>query len=295
MAVGDVPKELFIDGLFGILGLAPRLSETTFTNPSSPTFHDPNGTFPTLFDQLQSHGYTKRKAFSIWLNDISATTGRIIFGGIDTTKYHGELISLPVQLDGPGLFDEWAIALTSVARSDSHGTKLLTAKNFGISAILDSGSPNCYVPTALADSISSTMNATVHEGFQYVPCALRKAHDFLTFGFGGPSGPNITVPYANLIYPYGDPANIGKVNAKDGSPLCYLGVIGTPGNIILLGDTFIRSAYLVYDAENMQVAMAPVKYGVSGQNIVPISAGKGLPGVTSTATYMIPTATPSAA
>lgn len=68
------------------------------------------------------------------------------------------------------------------------------------------------------------------------------------------------MPYKEIIYPYGFPANMGKVNADDGSPLCYLGLIGTEGPIFLLGDTFIRSVYVVYDVDHVQVLMAPVKY-----------------------------------
>lgn len=295
MAVGDVPPQLFEAGIFGIVGLGSRLAESTYRNPSSPFSGNPNKTFPTIYDQLQSHGYTSKRAFSLWLNDISATTGSIIFGGIDTSKYHSPLISLPVQLMR-NTFADWAVALTSVSQtspSNSDGTKLLTPQNFSIYAILDSGSPNNYLPTAIAEGIASSMNATMHDGTPYVPCAFRQAHDsYVTFGFGGPGGPNISVPYPALIYPYGAPANIGNVTDKDGRPLCYLGLIGTNGTIFLLGDTFIRSAYLVYDVDDRQVAMAPVRYGVpvKEENIISIPTGTGLPGVTSTNTYSLPTA-----
>ena len=279
MAVANVTKTLFTDGFWGIIGLGARLAESTFRSSDGPG--NPNATFPTLYDQLQAHGYTARRAFSIWLNSISATTGRIIFGGIDTTKYHGELVSVPIQLT-QGLFLDWAVALTSVVRcSGGHGAKqeILTATDFGVSVVLDTGSPNMYLPWILAQDISSVMNATMQFGFPYIPCAQRKVHDTLKFSFGGPSGPNISVPYSELIYPFGAPANIGPVIASDGTPLCYFGVIGTNGTIYLLGDTFIRSAYMVYDVDNLQVAMAQAKYDVDKENIVEIPAGMGFPGV----------------
>jgi Eukaryotic aspartyl protease len=132
------------------------------------------------------------------------------------------------------------------------------------------------------------------QGTPYAPCALRKATDTLSFGFGGPDGPAISVPYSALIYPYGAPSNMGKINAADGTPLCYLGVIGTGGTIYLLGDTFTRSAYLVYDVDNQQVAMAPASFNSRAEHTVEIPAGTGLPGVRSTNSYLLPTATPSA-
>ena len=275
MVVANVTKTLFFDGFYGIIGLGSRLAESSSSSRTSYGPPNPNSTFPTLYDQLQAHGYTARRAFSIWLNRISATTGRIVFGGIDTTKYHGKLRSVPVQLDH-GLFLGWAISLTSVARhSDGQDAKkgLLTVPGYNVTVILDSGSPNMYLPSPLFQSISSAMNTTIQFGFSYVPCAERKVHSSLEFGLGGPSGPRINVPYSALIYPFGAPANIGPVVASDGTQLCYLGVNGTDGPNYLLGDTFIRSAYLVYDVDNQQVAMAQARYDVDEENIVEIAAG----------------------
>jgi hypothetical protein len=141
MAVVNVTKTLFFDGFWGIIGLGARLGESTFVNPSSPFFGNPNGTFPTLYDQLQAHGYTARRTFSIWLNSISARTGRIIFGGIDITKYHGPLVSVPVQLT-QGHFFAWAVALTSVACCDAGTKEDLTAPDYNATVVLDSGTPN---------------------------------------------------------------------------------------------------------------------------------------------------------
>ncbi len=292
MAVVNVTKTYFNDGFYGIIGLGARLGEDVFQSPVSPGFGKPNATFPTLYDQLQAHGYTARRAFSIWLNSISATTGRIIFGGLDTAKYHDELISVPVQLS-QGMFFDWRIILTSVIRcSAGHGhskEEVLTAPDVGITVNLDSGSPNMYLPWTLAQNISSAMKASTQFGFPYVPCSQRNVDSTLDFGFGDASGPRISVPYSALIYPYGAPSNIGPVTASDGTRLCYLGVIGVNGTIFLLGDTFIRSAYLVYDVDNLQVAMAQARYNVDEENIVEIVAGTNLPGVSKTASYSLPT------
>lgn len=292
MAVVNVTRTFFSDGFYGIIGLGARLGESTFQDPTNPGYGKPNATFPTLYDQLQTNGYITRRAFSIWLNSISATKGRILFGGIDTTKYHGELVSVPVKLTH-GMFFSWAVALTSVIRYSTSRPRpkkeVLTAPNFNISIILDSGAPNMYLPWTLAQDISSAMNASAQYGFSYVPCAQRKVNSTLEFGLGGASGPRISVPYSALIYPFGAPSNIGPVTASDGTPLCYLGVIGVNGTIFLLGDTFMRSAYLVYDVDNLQVAMAQARYNVDEENIVEIPAGTGLPGVSETASCLLPT------
>jgi hypothetical protein len=54
-------------------------------------------------------------------------------------------------------------------------------------------------------------------------------------------------------------------------------VIPTAGNIILLGDTFIRSVYLVFDADNLAVGMAQARYGVDENATIALPVGTGLP------------------
>lgn len=240
-------------------------------------FRQPNSTIPMIYDQLQAHGYIGRRAFSIWLNDITSTTGSLLFGGVDTTKYHGELVNVPVLLSANGEFTAWSISLTSVSRTTRIGTTHLTPANYNVSVVVDTGSPNMYLPWALYQAISSAMNVTMYEGFTYVSCGLRQSHDYLTFGLGGPK---IDVPYPALIYPFGNPSNLGPVTGPDGTQLCYLGVIGTNGTIILLGDTFIRSAYIVFDVDYQRIAIAPAKTFVAEDNVVPLPSGTSLPGST---------------
>lgn len=261
---------MFYDaGLFGIMGLGSRLQDSLIGNPSSPEFQNPNASFPVIYDRLYQAGYIDKRLFSIWLNDEAATQGSILFGGIDHAKYHSTLQYVPLLLSGPGAagFTSWSVNLTSVAIVNSQTkTPLLAGANSTISTVIDSGSPNMYLPIPLANAVAADMNATTVQGFPYVDCALHNSSKALEFGFdadGSHTGPRIRVPYGEIIYPFGDPANIGNVTAEDGTELCYLGLIGNggpPRPIFLLGDTFIRSAYLVFDVDNLQVGMAPVRY-----------------------------------
>ena len=265
LGIGDITKTFLDDGYVGIIGLGSRFGEAIVLNPSP---GQSGNSYPTIYDQLLLHGYIKRRLFSIWLNDQSASTGSILFGGIDPTKYRGQLRSLPVILSGPNkVFTGWRVNLTSIVyvNRDCNKTQALTADDFELSTVLDSGSPNMYLPSSIANSIAFRMNATMYQGFPYVSCKLRRSSEALEFAFGGKNqgGPVITVPYSEIIYPYGAPANLGNVTASDGSPLCYLGLIGTDAPISLLGDTFIRSAYLVYDVDSLQVMMAPARFNNS--------------------------------
>jgi Eukaryotic aspartyl protease len=215
-----------------------------------------------LYDQLYQHGYISSRLFSIWLNTESASTGSILFGGVDHSKYYGSLQYTPVVTSGPapGVFTGWAVNVMSLLlHNGKHSTNLLP-NNTTLTSILDSGSPNMYLPSSVVDTVATDMNSTMHAGFRYVDCALHRSIKALEFRFGASGhGPRIRVPYREIIYPYSDPANIGPVNGKDGRQLCYLSLIETTGPIYLLGDTFIRSTYLVYDVDHLQVGMAPVR------------------------------------
>lgn len=58
----------------------------------------PNGVYQSVMDNLVSNNIIGRKAYSLYLNDLRSTKGAIILGGIDTTKYTGDLIALPLQV-----------------------------------------------------------------------------------------------------------------------------------------------------------------------------------------------------
>lgn len=264
VATGNIPPEIYEAGIYGLMGLGSRFGEAVYNNPSSPG--SGKVSFPTIYDQLKTLGYIKKRLFSIWLNDIAASTGSILFGGIDLSKYTGKLQKVPVVLSR-GVFTGWAVNLTSVSLTSSNGTHNLSSTGFPIEVVLDSGSPNMYLPTTVADAVASTLNATTDQGTPYVPCSFRQADGSLHFGFGNGSAPKFEVPYSELIYPFGSPAKVGNVTAPDGTELCYLGLLGTPGPIFLLGDTFIRSLYVVYDADELEISFAPVKQRAKAEGI----------------------------
>jgi len=57
---------------------------------------------------------------------IEASTGSVLFGGVDTAKYSGDLISVeiyPSELQGGGtVFTSFTVAFTSLSASSSSGT-----------------------------------------------------------------------------------------------------------------------------------------------------------------------------
>lgn len=78
----------------------------------------------------------------------------------------------------------------------------------------------------------------------------------------------------------------GQPAILKGVQVCQFGILpaGEDGPI-LLGDTFLRSAYVVYDLDNKQIALAQTKFNATASpNILEIQSGtNGIPSVTYTA------------
>jgi hypothetical protein len=241
---------------------------------------------PTVVDQLKTAGYTQRNAYSMYLNDLHSDSGSILFGAIDTAKYSGPLIALPMQPDGQGNVTDFSVSLTSVSIRTADGkTQKLSSPDLAVPALLDSGTYDTELPATIANAITSGMGAVYSGGSNIVPCRYTDADATIIFGFGGPGGPQISVPMSEMVVDAG-------ITFSDGSEACYLGVDAVDeslGGSIILGDTFLRSAYVVYDLENQIIALAQAKLNVTDSSVIPIPSGTGLPGVSTTATVAVAT------
>jgi len=228
-----------------------------------------------------TQGIIDRSAYSLYLNDAEAFTGSILFGGVDSTKYTGDLVALPLQPVNDTV-SAFYVALTDISINDNTGTTSLTGSNFaGVSALLDSGTTGQQLPTDAANALFQGLGAS--QGL--VACNVRNTNATLTYQFGGTGGPAVTVPISEIIAPWD-----GNTTFENGDAACDLGASAESGNGIILGDVVLRSAYVVYDVENDQVAIAEAALNAtSTSNILAIPAGTSIPGVSSTATLMLPT------
>ncbi|KAF2442065.1 acid protease [Karstenula rhodostoma CBS 690.94] len=258
VALVNVIDTIYDAQIWGIVGLGSQLQNRNV--PGS----------VILWENLYKLGHIGKRLFSVWLNHQDAKKGTILFGGVDKSKAHGALKSTPltsvVQTPHGDDFTEWSVNLTSLTRRvDQAGSEeplLRTTYN----AIVDTGSPNMYVPQYLYDTLAAPLNVTLrtYRNTSYVPCSLRSWSGSLHFTFAGKDGapgPQVRVPYSEIIYPFGMPANLGEVRSEEGTALCYLGVLSNNGSgIFLLGNSFIRSAYVVYDADNLELRMAQSRW-----------------------------------
>ncbi|KAG0648575.1 putative aspartic-type endopeptidase OPSB [Hyphodiscus hymeniophilus] len=242
----------------GILGIGYQVDEVQAARAGKAAYNN-------LPAQLVADGVIQSNAYSLWLNDLDASTGSILFGGVDTAQYHGSLESLPVQKES-GVFAEFLITLTGLKFGD-----VVIAENQAVGVLLDSGSSLTYLPDAMAEAILEQIDAKydASEGAAPVPCSLANNNTALNFTF---SSPTISVSMNELVIDVGSP---------DGGPGCIFGIAPAGSSEPVLGDTFIRSAYLVYDLENNEISIAQTDFNATTSNVKEIGAGaQGVPEAT---------------
>lgn len=105
------------------------------------------------------------------------------------------------------------------------------------------------LPPDLASAIQADAGAQNVKEFNFpiIDCGQSKNQTSLHFGFGGDEGPLIAVPKSELVIPRYDAK--GAQFTYNGSAACEFGVwtstFNTSTASYFLGDTFMRSAYVV--------------------------------------------------
>lgn len=272
----------------GLLGVSYRADEAAVMYDKGP------GT-PTIYEEMVRQGLIDRAAYSLYLDDSKIGKGSILFGGVDSTKYTRNLTVLPLQPQN-GTVNAFWVALTDVSISivgDEGGSNLrsLTGDDFEpTSALFDSGTTAARIPDIVYNNLVQGLGAVVTDGTTLVPCSLVEEDNnknmSVSFHFGGPDGVAMAVPLSALI-----DLNTAMSLDKDLPDVCVLLIGPTIEGETILGDAFLRSFYVVYDVANDQVAIATAALGVTKTgDITVIPTGTGIPGASSTATYMLTTA-----
>lgn len=245
--------------LQGILGIGYAINEVQVGRAGK----KPYANLPM---KMVEEGLIRSNAYSLWLNDLDASTGNILFGGVDTAQYVGSLYTLPIQKSS-GSFSEFFVTLTDL----SMGNKSI-AKEQAHAVLLDSGSSLTYLPDSMTEVIYRVLGAKYDdiEGATYVPCQLAQSHMTIDFKF---SQPIIKVEMNELVIPISDSSS-KPITFADGNPACLFGIAPAGAGTSVLGDTFLRSAYLVYDLDNNQISIAQTNFNTTDHNILEIGTGR---------------------
>jgi len=170
------------------------------------------------------------------------------------------------------------------------GQASYSQSNLRIPVILDSGTTLTYLPDNIANDIAGGVGAFPDsEAGMVVPCSVGTSASTISFGFGSASGPKIRVELSQFVLPFPPQPNGRPVAFRDGTPACQWGILGSGEDPNLFGDTFLRSAYVVYDIDNDVVAIAQTTFNSTNSDVQEIR--DQIPGATSTASGAVVTQT----
>ena len=240
---------------YGFLGLGPA---TTNRKRNRGPKRDVDPSKNGFLDSLVSQGVIDKKLFSLYLNHASSSTGSVLFGGVDYAKINGSLTTVPMLKSSVG----YQITLSGVDLVV--GDKLYQLSGHSKPALLVTTSPFSTVPGEVYRNIGRSLKGATKRSSMYeIDCpaddSVKIRFDFL--------GATIEVPLTDLVVP-----------SKQGNR-CLLGLL--PGNKAILGENFLRSAYVVFDVEDSKISLGQAKY-TNDTSVSTISSG--IPSATSAAT-----------
>lgn len=251
--------------------------------------------YPNIIDELVNQKVIAIKAYSLYLNDRRSSSGTILFGGVDTEKFIGTMSVVPIIPDfSTRTISTFTVAMSGLSFSFGNGTSgNVTMPATTVPSLLDSGTTLSYLPAALAQPLFNAIGAWTDSpmvtGYTYIDCKHLRQRTGLTINFSFAGGPTIVVPAYELVL---DVVRFNSDRRPPGIPftdICLFGIQSTAtfasqssrlanSNFVLLGDTFLRSAYVVYDLTHTQIGLAQANLNSTKSNIVELAAStSGLP------------------
>ena len=257
---------------YGLVGVGYATNEASLSTVGQ--------AYPNLPIAMEEEGLINSIAYSLWLNDLGANTGNILFGGVDTGKYVGTMIKIEVIPDDhTDNYTHFIVSLTSLEATSPTGTDVLASHEEQVEVVLDSGTTLSYLPNDMAAKVWEEVGAEYQSAFgmAVLPCSHAIHPGYFSFGFAGPAGPRINVTMDELVVDLTDGDQPRFTSGPyDGELVCEFGIQNYSTGPFVLGDTFLRSAYVVYDLENHEIGIAATDFNSTNSHIIAFES-KGAP------------------
>lgn len=212
---------------------------------------------------LRNAGHINTAAYSLWLD--SDQSGQLLFGGVNKAKYTGPLITFPMPKNNDSNIVDKSLIVMEGFSTTNNGktTKLDFAPR---AALLDTGTIKSRL------TLDMTLHMVEHLPFvgdvvngAVIPCDISDKHT-VDFTFGDLT---LKAPLKNFLTDF-----VGDLGL-DGIPYCPI-FYDPKATQIVLGDDFLRSAYIVFDNENREVSLAAYNPDGGEDDIYEIA--EGVPG-----------------
>jgi len=226
-------------------------------------------------------GAIASRFYSLFLNDIHEY-GAILFGGVDTSRYTGDLSTLSFIPDpSTGFVSNFGLYITNVS-VDQEGKKTSIFTSTSLQDALgpvipDSGSTAWQVSPEVFNSVLSVVNV---DNSLNAPCSSTANGTVFTITFQGAADNSATlqVPLENMFIPNIDNTTGAQITDAKGNALCGLslqqGRTSSTLPYLVVGDAIMRSGYWVFDLDNGQVSVAQAAVNSTNPSkIVPVPSG----------------------
>ncbi|KAI9320502.1 aspartic peptidase domain-containing protein [Dichotomocladium elegans] len=248
--------------------------------PGLNTVRGVSNDIPFVFNLAKS---LKQPVFSIFLNSMFAygTSGEIMFGGIDPSKFSGSLKYVPVakydtssylvspvlnkKKSSDSMYLYWTVAGQGV-KATGYSASLPRLEGF----ILDTGTTLTMIPRRYADGIISAVAGPgkyawdESNGVYRVDCSIAKDPKSVDFEISTSTTSKssepvvISTPLSQLVIPL-------DTDYLESATTCMFGISVsgdglTDGETWIIGEASLRSMYTAYNVEKNTVGLAPAKY-----------------------------------
>ncbi|KAI4748854.1 acid protease [Aureobasidium sp. EXF-12298] len=249
--------------------------------------HHKMATPPTFVEGLVQSGAISSRLYSIYLNTLDQY-GSILFGGVDTKKYKGQLTTLNLlrsrhKVDNIDLYLE-EVKIKPYNESEQTIVRSTNDKKF--TTLIDTGTPDWQLPIDAYLEVVRYAGSEPSTGFwPGVPKACHvkacsevargianTTHFEVTFAGNGSNTAVLRLELADLF---------SQITTQDGSaatdasgrPMCWLRVVPQYGTDLITSSSVIRAGYWVFDLDNGQVSLAQANLGANSSDVVPVEAG----------------------
>jgi hypothetical protein len=214
---------------------------------------------------LAAGGGISSAGFSLWADDAEGLSGNILFGGIDQSRYDGQL----QRVNMPDYYAIYISTLNATGGESIDGDEPLVADRDSLKVSVSPTDSVSTLPEDLAFRIWELANATYEPetGWARIPCDAADGSDLVfSMMLGGKYGPTVDVALADLVLSR-DVYPGSRQWTDNGGNWCLFGVQNsTRSGLYSLGKPMWTRTYLVFDAFNREMAVAPVVYGGSSSS-----------------------------
>ncbi|KAL4925317.1 aspartic peptidase domain-containing protein [Aspergillus undulatus] len=196
----------------------------------------------SILDSLVENGQIDSRSFSLWNNSKIDEQAEVLFGGVNTAKYHGvmQIHSIP----------------------ENSAPSLPVQVNYHFSSL----------PEKWKDLIYSALNITETS----IDCARRTENHTISLVIGDAT---ISGPWSNFIFQYGS-LNVGEGTEEDADAVCYIFIGTDPDDprTPTIGSEFVRNTYLAVDYDSKMVGLAPLSTDPARDDIRSLEDAAGVQG-----------------